>query len=558
MMKLIIVFLCSLTLLLLGLDRNVTNVFDEGEILVGAQHVFWGYIPYRDFWTGYGPGQYWAVGSLFKLFGPYILVERIWDIVVRAALATLAYAISRELTSRWISLATWLFSLGWLWVVGFYGYPLLPAAFFSLLSAYFLFKHASGAANIWALFGAGALAGVAILFRHDIGIYTLAAEIAAILVGGPFAVGPGTPVGLVTRGRSMASKVCLLVAGALSVSAPVTAYFILHVPYKDLLHPLVIYPLTIYAPTRSLPFPSLIEPLVSLGRSEWLGNSLDRFSKAFALYFPWIVAGIGVASFWGTPRIAPLVSNNQAKRFAGRLLALLVLTLSLKSMVRPQISHIVHAIVPSFILAGMLLIEGRPLRAYLVPSVTMAMLAVMAYPPIFTAYRVIATPWSKLMLAARSENSVSAVKQFYWSLVERGNGPQPAIFFHIDPDQAAAVSYIRTHTTRDDRLFVGNGRHDLIFFNDVLFYFLAERRPATKYYEFDPGVTTSAEIQAAIIDGIRETRVPYVVRVSRFDAVREPNRSAESSGVVDLDQFLQNNFELVARFGNYEIRKRLE
>jgi hypothetical protein len=92
--------------------------------------------------------------------------------------------------------------------------------------------------------------------------------------------------------------------------------------------------------------------------------------------------------------------------------------------------------------------------------------------------------------------------------------------------------------------------------NDVLFYFLAQRQPATKYYEFDPGVTTTAPIQAAIVDAIRRERVPYVVRLGRFDHVREPNRSALSSGQTGLDRFLDANYAPVARFGDYEIAKR--
>lgn len=34
------------------------NLYDEGIILVGAQRVFNGDIPYRDFWSMYGPAPF--------------------------------------------------------------------------------------------------------------------------------------------------------------------------------------------------------------------------------------------------------------------------------------------------------------------------------------------------------------------------------------------------------------------------------------------------------------------------------------------------------------------
>lgn len=103
---------------------------------------------------------------------------------------------------------------------------------------------------------------------------------------------------------------------------------------------------------------------------------------------------------------------------------------------------------------------------------------------------------------------------------------------------------------------MGNGRHDFAFGNDVLFYFLAERESATADHEFNPGVTTTAETQAAIIADLREREVRYVVRATLFDQIREPNASGESSGVFELDRFLEREYAPVARFGRYEVARR--
>src|SRR5262249_55238873 len=141
------------------------------------------------------------------------------------------------------------------------------------------------------------------------------------------------------------------------------------------------------------------------------------------------------------------------------------------------------------------------------------------------------------LLRQRGNSPVENAKNVYQSFVNLGNGPPSALYFTINEDQAAAVSYIRMHTAPDDKLFVGNGRHDITISNDVLFYFLAERNSVTKYQEFNAGLTNTAETQKAIIEALRVWRPPYVVKMTHFDTVSEPNASSISSGVTLLDQF---------------------
>src|SRR5215471_8412965 len=85
------IFLLSCIALTILMNRDIWNVYDEGLILIGAQNILWGDIPYKDFWNPYGPGQFWVLATLFKFFGSSIEVERAWDTFVRAALATLVF-----------------------------------------------------------------------------------------------------------------------------------------------------------------------------------------------------------------------------------------------------------------------------------------------------------------------------------------------------------------------------------------------------------------------------------------------------------------------------------
>ena len=76
------------------------GIYDEGIMLTGAMRVVQGALPHRDFYANYGPGQFFTLAAIFKLFGPSILVERIWDLVVKAGIAFLVNVIASNLMER--------------------------------------------------------------------------------------------------------------------------------------------------------------------------------------------------------------------------------------------------------------------------------------------------------------------------------------------------------------------------------------------------------------------------------------------------------------------------
>ena len=98
-------------------------------------------------------------------------------------------------------------------------------------------------------------------------------------------------------------------------------------------------------------------------------------------------------------------------------------------------------------------------------------------------------------------------------------------------------------------MFVGLSQHDRIFINDVLIYFIMDRKPVTKWYEFDPGLQTLAPIQQEIVEELRRTKPKLIVLEDRWANIREPNESALSSGVTVLDDYIRSAFEPIARFG---------
>jgi hypothetical protein len=109
-------------------------------------------------------------------------------------------------------------------------------------------------------------------------------------------------------------------------------------------------------------------------------------------------------------------------------------------------------------------------------------------------------------------------------------------------------------TRPGERILSSTGRHDKVFLNDISFYFLSNRLPATRWHHYDPGVQSSEIVQRAIMADLENVRV--VVRDRSWDNVLEPNRSAESSGITVLDRFLEDQFEVSAEFGQIVVLRR--
>src|SRR5262249_48880510 len=97
----VIVFCLAFAILVLGMDRDV-NLYDEGLIATGASRIAAGAIPHRDFYTIYGPGQFYILALAFKFFGPSLLIERIWDLVIKSGIVCLVVSIAIRMMRRGI------------------------------------------------------------------------------------------------------------------------------------------------------------------------------------------------------------------------------------------------------------------------------------------------------------------------------------------------------------------------------------------------------------------------------------------------------------------------
>jgi len=131
--------------------------------------------------------------------------------------------------------------------------------------------------------------------------------------------------------------------------------------------------------------------------------------------------------------------------------------------------------------------------------------------------------------------------------------PKPQSAFFVDKNRSDANNFIVENTNQKDRIFVGLKRHDKVFVNDVVSYFLTNRLPATKWHHFDPGLQTSEHIQHEVISDLEKIKPSYIWLESTWEAVMEPNESVNSSGVLILDKYIGEKYHKVKEFGLIEI-----
>jgi hypothetical protein len=122
--------------------------------------------------------------------------------------------------------------------------------------------------------------------------------------------------------------------------------------------------------------------------------------------------------------------------------------------------------------------------------------------------------------------------------------------FRTNEATRETIAYVQQLTSPDDKVFIGLPRHDKIFINDILLYFAMNRKSATKWYEFNPGLQTSAPIQREMVGELERAKPKLIVIEAIGIDVWEPNDSVFGSGVTVLDDYLRQSFEPIATFGS--------
>jgi len=518
-------------------------VYDEGLILTAAMRVAAGQIPHRDFYTNYGPAQFYLLAGLFKLFGESLLVERLFDLFLKALVVTSVYAIASCYSRRSIAVCTSIITVLWLFGLNGSGSTIIPVSLLNLIGSALILPVFLRSVSIRRMFVAGAVAGVATLFRYDtgvalLGIHACVVTIAIYLKGGS------------NKLRTSASTFWPYLLGFAVLTLPPALYYLSVAPLHSFVHDIILYPARYYGRGRDLPFPGIY--LKGLENLE--------------IYLPIVVIGVSLyvalARHLGARGKGESSSQgiSEEQDWHGFLITfgLVALIMYCKGFVRVSLAEMYLSIVPSFLLIAVLF-QHRLTFPRLVRTSIMC----------FVWLTVLATTWATLhvvkllyvhhlSVAERMlsvSRGTSPESQTTWCKIE--NPLTTGFCFLPEDDRIQTIEFIDSHTRPDQELYVGSTKHDRIFVNDNLTYFATQRLPATKWSHFDPGLQNNYDIQTQMVHELDVNAPPYIVLDSEYDLVREPNDSSKSTGVTLLDEYLHNRYQHIETFGEMSVWQRI-
>lgn len=527
LVRTVIVFFIAFVVQMFVMNPGIL-LYDEGLILDAALLAQAGEVMHRDFYFVYGPGAPWALALLWKLSAYQFLVARLYGAAIIAAITACADRLMRYLPDslRWLFTAIVLLSM-----TGSisYLYPVFPCILLCLIGAGLLLAAPAEPWN-WRCFAAGAMAGMALLFRYDVGIAIAVAQgLWIVLLDRRMRREPAWTL------RPVLIRAGLYAAGGTAIGVPLLLAGLASDALTGFWHDVLISGSTYYQTHRALPFPDMAE--------------IASRPSALAVYFPLLALVLSAATFLLLGPVPPAAGSAAQRRIAATasLMATLTFVLYYKGVVRVQPLHFILSIVPATILlglcAGRLWAHGRPFRI----GAIVGGLA-LALPPLHTTTAMMAgiagvgTVGERLIAATRGTDTD---RDRLARCVDR-----PATRFAWLPDSYAVIAgYVRRHTRADEAVYVGLNRHNRIVKNDVALYFVAGRRPGTHWAILDPGLQTRADIQTAMIADLSRAQVRWIVRNSAYEAIHEPNLSDSADGAVVLDRWIASHYRAVGNAG---------
>jgi 4-amino-4-deoxy-L-arabinose transferase-like glycosyltransferase len=233
--------------LMLALPRyhNGIDLGDEGFLAYGAVRVLAGEIPNRDFVSLQPPLSFYTVAAVFKFFGTSLITLRTLGLCIYIVITLLVYAITRYLTGPVLALMAAILAA----TLGMPFFNFTPFAVWhgivaSLITVLFTFKFTATNQRRWALL-AGVTTALAMLSRHDEGFYLIIAVLIYALT-----------IKLAIRKKpNLGRMLGFWAVGIAVVIVPLAIYWTICGALPYMFRQLVIFPLTTYAKTSSIPFP---------------------------------------------------------------------------------------------------------------------------------------------------------------------------------------------------------------------------------------------------------------------------------------------------------------
>jgi len=534
------------------------NLFDEGAALYPSVRILNGELPYRDFWAFYMPGQFYIVALLYKIFSVSVMTARLFGSIINFLLPVLAYLISIKTAGRKYAVFAPLLTVFSISVWGpSYACGSTLAVFAGLCSLYFFHKYISSKA-VLPLLLSGALCGLAVFIRQDIGTYIFIAGILTLIA-----------MAFYEKNASLINILQYLISFSV-VLIVLSAYLLYNIGIKLLFENTFIYPLFVWVGTRVVAYPKFG---VNFGSVPYYLPWLFYLFAALCLTLGYLKKRVLTPEKW-------IIIN----------LIVTGIILFNYSRLRADNMHVLPFNVIAFILVPFLLSSIDTNNKYPMRVLKLLIMFLVSYASIsfygFAIRRMFVSIWFLPLLVITlifmivmvfGEQEASgkikrwALKGIYillltFTAVKFYNFPLSQISSNIlfgintpytvpsvfprakgillsagtEDSMSQAIVYIQQHTSPVEKIFVGNNNHDAIVINNILFYFLAERNCGTRYHELAPGVATTETGQKSIVSDIKNNSVRYII-------IQKDLRLSDNTGKGSkyFDNFIRKNYETV-------------
>ena len=492
--------------------------YDEGQILLGARRIAQGQWPYADFVFPYGPGHPLLLAGLDKLLGTSLVWWRLVRVAADAAVALIVFVLVRRAAPLPVALLAWLIAATGMAQPG--GPNPFPVALAFGLGAFAVATaEPPGQERAWRRPAvAGAMVAAAGFWRLDFGLFAAAAVVVALALA---------PSPRPDRLRAVG----VFAAAGLGIGA------LLYAPFAIAAGPAALYERMVadglrYGSYWTLPFPLEYDG----GLRAWPPGALAEDLKDVVGYYVPLALVVGLVA----GAIAALVRGRRERppwRWAGLVVFGVGASTYMRS--RPDEFHTQPLLVVVAVLLACALVwliserRGLPLGVLLAGALgVLALLAVAG-----TANRL-----SALLLPPK---------------LERVGLPVTGAVTARPAEARAlrrAVPYVQARVPPGEPIFVAPRRSDLVRFDNLLFYILADRDTV-----LDAGATLQAlpAQQRRTVEAIEQKRPRIVVRwTDPLSSQREPNRRGRPSGSRTLDNYLAHAYRPAATFGVYQVLRR--
>jgi len=486
--------------------------FDEGIVTVASELTLKGSVPYRDFFIiMYPPGQIYVLAALYHFFDVSIFTGRMLAVFIQAFLMLAVFLLCLKITDNLkLSVVGWILALSCSGLrLGVVPSPIWSSMMFSLFGILFVISYAENKRFIFLLL-AGILTSLAIMHRHDIGMFCYVSICCSLFLS-----------------HKKAKNILYYSLVSFFVPLVVLAYFAKHQAINDLINSLFLFPF-VHEKTAFIAFPKPCFDLTMI-----FHGSLS-FIKVNQFYVP-----ILVYCFSAILLFAGFLNNKKFELKKYEALPILifgVLTFN-QARIRTDPAHLLTVIFPALVL----FIYGIWFFSRIHINKILKFLYISFIGLISFLFLLIFVKNSDKIFKNIIKKPLRG--DIILTAFERGG-------IYIPKEESGVVldvvKHIRTKTSEDDRIYVGLLDHSVDSFGgNILLYTLSERMPSAKYYELAPGLVTSGYVQEEIIDSLKTHNVPLLIL--------QKNTKENSLGKSMLDDYIGKNYYPSKRIGDYFI-----